>query len=182
MSELRKGLRVELNDVPHLILETQFVKPGKGQAFTRLKLKNLITGSIIDKTCKIGEKLPASNIAEKNMQYLYQEKEDYIFMDMENYDQIAISKEQIGSNSQWLAEGMEVKVLLHKENTIGVELPPFCYQEITYAEPGIKGDRVSKATKRVTLASGAELQVPLFINTGDKVKIDTRNGEYVERA
>ena len=179
--ELRKGLRVELENTPYIIVETQFVKPGKGQAFTRLKLKNLLNGAVIDRTCKIGEKIAESDIAEKSMQFLYLDKENYLFMDLADFTQIAISKKQIGEDWKWLIENMELKVMIYNDQPVGIELPPFVIQKIISAEAGIKGDRVSKAMKPATIETGAVIQVPIFINEGDKIKIDTRSGVYVER-
>ena len=181
MNELRKGLRVELDGAPYIIISTQFVKPGKGQAFTRLKIKNLLNGSLLDKTCKVSDKLLASDIVEKTAQFLYTNKDEYIFMDSENYAQVSLQKEQIDENWKWLTEGIEVKLVLHKEQAIGLELPNFSIQKITHCEAGMKGDRVSKSMKEVTLETGANIQAPIFVNKGDNVKVDTRSGEYVER-
>lgn len=180
--DLKKGLRVEIDNTPFVIIDTQFVKPGKGQAFTRLKLKNLLSGAVIDKTCKIGEKMTPSEIEERLMLFLYIDGEQYFFMDKENFEQISIAKEKIGENWKWLIENLEVKILVHKNQAVGIELPNFAYQKVTYSEPGIKGDRVSNSTKEAKIESGALIQVPLFINEGDKIKIDTRSGVYVERA
>ena len=179
--ELRKGLRIELENIPYIIVETQFVKPGKGQAFTRLKLKNLLNGAVIDRNCKIGEKIKPSDIAEKSMQFLYLDKGNYLFMDLEDFTQVTITKEQVGEDWKWLIENMELKVMIYNEQPVGIELPPFSEQKIISTEAGIKGDRVSKAMKPATVETGALIQVPIFINEGDKIKIDTRSGVYMER-
>lgn len=180
-SELRKGLRIEIDNSPYVILDTQFVKPGKGQAFTRLKLKNLLNNSSLEKTCKIGEKLAASDVVEKTMQFIYAEREEFFFMDKETYMQFSLNKEQINDNWKWLTDGVEVKLMLHKDKPISLELPNFSIQEIIHCEAGIKGDRVSKAMKEVTLETGAKIQAPIFVETGNKIKIDTRIEQYVER-
>lgn len=180
-NELKKGLRVELDNNPYIITDTQFVKPGKGQAFTRLKLKNLLTGSALDRTCKIGEKLAASDVVEKAMQFLYLDKEEYVFMDNETYVQFSLNKEQIEENWKWLTGSLQVKLMLYKDQPVAIEVPNFSIQKITHCEAGIKGDRVSKAMKEVTVETGTNIQAPIFVNEGDKIKIDTRNGQYVER-
>ena len=180
-SELRKGLRIEINDTPFIIIDTQFVKPGKGQAFTRLKIKNLLTGASLERTYKIGEKLAASDVVEKNMQFLYANKQEYLFMDKETYAQFSLDKEQIGEDWRWLTDGLEVKLMLHKEQPVGLEIPNFSTQKITSCEAGIKGDRISKAMKEVTVETGAKIQAPIFVEEGDKIKIDTRTQQYVER-
>jgi elongation factor P len=181
VSELKKGLRVELENTPYIIVDTQFVKPGKGQAFTRLKLKNLLSGAALDKTCKIGEKLAASDVVEKTMQFLYMDKDEYMFMDNETYIQVSLNKEQIAENWKWLTEGLQVKLMLHKDQPVAIEVPNFSIQKVLHCEAGIKGDRVSKAMKEVSVETGTNVQAPIFINEGDKIKIDTRTGAYVER-
>ena len=180
-NKLRKGLRIDLGGIPHIILDTQFVKPGKGQAFTRLKIKNLLNGTNLDKTCKIGEKLLAADVIEKDMQFLYIDQNDYLFMDTETYVQINITKEQIGENWKWLTAGSSAKIMIHNEQAVGIELPNFVILKIVSCEAGLKGDRVSKAMKEVKIETTASIQAPIFINEGDKIKIDTRTGEYVER-
>lgn len=180
-NEFRKGLKIELDGEPFLMVEAQFVKPGKGQAFTRTKLKSLISGNVIDRTYKSGEKVAKAPVEETDMQFLYSVGDDFNFMDLSSYDTIAISKENLDDTWKWLRESIEVKVLLFKGRPISIELPNFVELEITYCEPGVKGDTATGATKLATLESGAEVQVPLFINQNEKIRIDTRSGSYVER-
>jgi elongation factor P len=180
-NEFRKGLKIEISGEPFLMVEAQFVKPGKGQAFTRCKLKSLISGNVIDRTYKSGEKVPKAPVEEVDMQYLYSDGDDFNFMDLSSYDTIAIAKENLDDTWKWLKESLEVKALLYKGRPISVELPNFVALEITYCEPGVKGDTATGATKLAQLESGAEVQVPLFINQNEKIKIDTRTGQYVER-
>jgi elongation factor P len=180
-NEFRKGLKIEISGEPFLMVEAQFVKPGKGQAFTRCKLKSLISGNVIDRTYKSGEKVPKAPVEEVDLQYLYSDGEDFNFMDLGSYDTISIAKENLDDAWKWLRESLEVKALLFKGRPIAVELPNFVELEITYCEPGVKGDTAQGATKLAKLESGAEVQVPLFINQNEKIKIDTRTGQYVER-
>jgi elongation factor P len=180
-SDIRKGLKITIDGQPYTVIDFQFVKPGKGTAFTRTRIKNMITGSVLDKTYKTGEKLEPANIEARTMQYLYQEGDHYVFMDNENYEQIHLSEEQLGNAKDYLLPNTNLTVLIYNERPIGVDLPNFVELEVTHAEPGMKGDTASNATKEVTLSTGAKVQVPLFINAGDILKIDTRTGDYVER-
>ena len=181
-SDFRKGLKVEIDGVPYQMVDHQFVKPGKGQAFSRTKLKSLLDGRVIDRTFKIVEKVKPADCSEHTMQYLYQDPDGYAFMDMESYDQIHISEEALGDTALWLAEEAEVTVLKYKGNPINVEVPNFVVLEIPHCEPGVKGDTATGATKPATLSTGAIVQVPLFVNQGEWLKVDTREGKYVERA
>ena len=180
-NEFRKGLRIELDDQPYIMVENQFVKPGKGQAFNRVRIKNLLNGNVIDKTFKSGEKVKKADVVEKNMQFLYISDGDYHFMDQKSYEQFEMNKEQLDDNWKWLQEESTVTVLLYKGQPVSVTLPNFSVLEITFCEPGLKGDTATGATKSATLSTGATVHVPLFINQGEKIKIDTRTGEYVER-
>ncbi len=180
-NEFRKGLKVDLDGEPYLMVEAQFVKPGKGQAFTRTKLKSLITGNVIDRTYKSGEKIPKAAVEEVTMQFLYSDGDDYNFMDLTSYETIAISKDNLDEAWKWLSESLEVQVLLYKGRPISVDLPNFVELEVTYCEPGVKGDTAQGATKVAELESGATVNVPLFIEQGEKLRIDTRTGDYVER-
>ncbi len=180
-SDIRKGLKIELNGEPFIIVDFLHVKPGKGAAFVRTKIKNLITGQVLDKTFKVGEKIKKPDLEEKEMQYLYSDDDNFYFMDNETYEQIPVSKEKLEYEKNFLKENINVTVLFFKGEPVSVDLPNFVVLEVTETEPWIKGDTVSGANKPATLETGYTLNVPLFINIGDKVKVDTRTGEYVER-
>ncbi len=180
-SDLRKGLKIVIDGDPHIITDFQFSKPGKGQALYRCKLKNMITGYTIDRTYRSGEKFEPANLDEVRMQFLYKDNEGYHFMDTKTYDQVTISVEQVGEATKFLKENMEVDVLFFQGNPIDIALPNFVELEVTESAPGERGNTATGATKPATLETGHEIQVPLFINEGDILKIDTRTGEYVER-
>lgn len=179
--DIRKGLKIEMDGAPWVVTDFQFVKPGKGQAFTRTKLKNLITGNVLERTFKTGETLEPAQVEEHDMQYLYNDGEAFHVMNTETYDQLAIPANVVGDQSQFLVEEMVVKVLFYKNLPVSLELPNFVELEITYTEPGQKGNTAQGATKQATLSTGATVNVPLFIEQGEWVKVDTRTGEYVER-
>jgi len=176
-SRMRPGSRVELDGEPFVITQYQHVKPGKGGAFVRLKLKSLLSGSVLDRTLKSGESLVQADVAERSMQFLYADGDKRVFMDQESYDQVEIPVSQI-DNVDLLAEQCEVQVLLHNDQAVAVELPNFVVLEITETDPPEKGGRL----KRAKVETGAEIQVPSFIDRGERVKIDTRERRYVERA
>jgi len=180
-NEFRKGLKVEIDNEPFIIVEAQFVKPGKGQAFTRTKLKSLISGNVIDRTYRSGEKVGKANVEEVDMQFLYAAGDDFNFMDLTSYETINIDREQLGDAWKWLTESLEVKILLYDGRPISIDLPNFVELEVTYCEPGVKGDTATGATKTAELESGASVNVPLFVEQGEKLRIDTRTGDYVER-
>ena len=181
-SAIRKNLKIEIDGDPWIVVDFQFVKPGKGQAFTRTRLKNMITGSCLDKTYKSGEKIgEAARIDERAMSFLYAQDDHYVFMDNENYEQVEITDEQIGEAKNYLMDNMEVEVLFFHDRPIGIELPNFVQLPIVETEPAVKGDTVSGATKPATLSTGYVLNIPLFVSTEDLVVVDTRTGEYVER-
>ncbi|HQD50021.1 MAG TPA: elongation factor P [Defluviitaleaceae bacterium] len=179
--DFRNGLTIELEGEIYTVVEFQHVKPGKGAAFVRTKLKNLKTGGIIEKTFRPTEKLPKAHIERKDMQYLYNDGDLYYFMDSETYDQIALNKDQLGDSLKFVKENDMVKILSHNGLVFGVEPPLFVELEITHTEPGFKGDTATGATKPAVVETGATIQVPLFVEIGDKVKIDTRTGEYLSR-
>ncbi len=181
-SEFRKGLRVEIDGQPYIIVENQFVKPGKGQAFNRVKLKNLLQGNVIDRTFKSGERVKPADIVEKSMQFLYAADDIYYFMDNTTYDQYELHKEALGDGWKWILEQMTVDVMIYKGVAVSVTVPNFSVLEVVYCEPGIKGDTATNTTKPAKLETGATVNVPLFVNQNEKVKIDTRTGTYVERA
>ena len=180
-SDIRKNLKITIDGQPYTVIDFQFVKPGKGTAFTRTRIKNLITGSVLDKTYKTGEKLEPANIEAIEMQYLYQEGDHYVFMDNKTYDQVHLSEDQFGDAKNYLLPNVNTTVLFFNERPIGVDIPNFVELTVTEAEPAVKGDTATGAVKEVTLASGAKIKVPLFINIGDVLRIDTREGIYVER-
>lgn len=180
-NEFKKGLRVEMEGHPYIMVEAQFVKPGKGQAFTRVKLKSLLSGNVIDRTFRSGEKLEKADVTENEMQFLYLADNAYHFMDNSSYEQIEVQKEQIGDSWKWLQENMTVAVVMYKGTPITITVPNFVALEIEHCEPGIKGDTATSASKPATLVTGAEVQVPLFVNQNEKIRVDTRTGTYVER-
>lgn len=181
-SDIRKGLKIEIDGEPFIVTDFQFVKPGKGNAFTRTKIKSMTSGRVLEKTYKTGESLTPAILDDRDMQYLYSDSVTYTFMDMESYDQVELSKELLGDATNWMYENIELKVLLHNEKPINVELPNFVDLEITLCEPGVKGDTATGATKPATLSTGAIVNVPLFINEGETIRIDTRTGSYSGRA
>ncbi|NVM21536.1 MAG: elongation factor P [Desulfobacterales bacterium] len=181
-SNFKKGLKIEVDGKPFEIVDFLHVKPGKGGAFVRTKLKNMLTGRVVDQTFRSGEKVGRPDLQEKQMQYLYRDGDSYCLMDNETYEQIFISDEQIGESRLFLHENITVKALFFNEEPIGIDLPIFVELTVTETEPGVKGDTASKATKPATLETGAVIPVPIFLNVGDRVKVDTRTGTYVERA
>jgi len=181
-SDIRKGLKIELEGEVYTVVEFLHVKPGKGGAFIRTKLKSLAKGSVVEKTFRSGEKLGRPDLEEKKMQFLYSSDDQYCFMDAETYEQTFLTEEQLGSSRDYLKENTTIAVLMHNNKPIAVELPTFVALAINKTEPGEKGDTVSGGTKAATLETGAVIQVPLFLNEGDVVKVDTRTGTYVERA
>ncbi|MCA9529660.1 MAG: elongation factor P [Myxococcales bacterium] len=181
-TDLRKGFKLVIDRQPYIVVESQFVKPGKGQAFFRTKMKNMMTGSTLERTYKSGEKLDKADTEERTMQYLYPEGDVRVFMDTTNYEQIRLSNEQLGDNVYYLLDGTEVDVMFFEGKPIGVTPPTFVELEVVSTEPGFKGDTSSNTTKPAELETGMVVNVPLFVNQGDRLKIDTRTGEYVERA
>ena len=180
--DFRNGITFELDGNVVQVIEFQHVKPGKGAAFVRTKYKNVITGAVVERSFNPTDKYPTAYIERKDMQYLYSDGDLYYFMDMETYEQQPIDSSKLGPAFQFVKENMEVKVLSYKGNVFGVEPPNFVELEVTETDPGFKGDTATNATKPATLETGAEIKVPLFINQGDMIRIDTRTGEYMERA
>ena len=179
--DLRKGLKIEIDNEPFVIVEFQHVKPGKGGAFVRTKLKSLLTGNVLDKTFRSGEKVGKPQLEEKEMQYLYSSDNQYHFMDTKTYDQLFLTEEQLGTSKNYLQENVVVKVLFYNGQPIGVYVPIFVNLRITETDPGVRGDTATGGTKPAILDTGATVQVPLFLNVGDTIKVDTRTGEYIER-
>ncbi len=180
-NQFRRGLKIELESEPYVIVEFQHVKPGKGGAFVRTRLKSLVSGNVIDRTFRSGEKVKRPDFEEKEMQYLYGDESGYYFMDVSSYEQTQVSPEDMGDARGFLQEQVNVTVQLFNGKPIGVELPIFVELRIAKSEPGVKGDTASGATKPAVLETGATIQVPLFVEEGEVVKIDTRTGDYVER-
>jgi elongation factor P len=181
-NEFRKRLKIMLDDQPCMIVENEFVKPGKGQAFNRVRLKNLITGRQLEKTFKSGDSFQEADITNTTMQFLYTDGANYTFMDTKSFEQVEISKENMDGAEKWLLENTECDISFWGDRPISVTPPVFMDLAITYTEPAVKGDTSNNVTKAATVETGAEVQIPLFIAQGDRVKIDTRTGEYVERA
>jgi len=181
-SDFRKGLKIEYNGEPYLMVDFQHVKPGKGNAFVRTRLKSLISGNVLEVTFKSGEKVNKPDLEEKEMQFLYSEGEKYYFMDNASYEQIFLNADKMGDAPKYLQENINVNMLFYKGDPIGLDLPNFVVLKVLETEPGIRGDTASGGSKPATVETGAVIQVPFFINEGEAIKIDTRSGEYVERA
>lgn len=179
--DFRNGLTIELDNNVFQIIEFQHVKPGKGAAFVRTKLKNIKNGGVVEKTFRPTEKCPQAHIERSDKQYLYSDGDLYHFMDVETYDQIALNGEDIGDSLKFVRENDMVKMLAHNGQVFAVEPPMFAELEITETEPGFKGDTSTGATKPATVETGAQVYVPLFVEIGDKIKIDTRTGDYLSR-
>ena len=179
-AEFKKGLKIELDGEPYSIVDFQHVKPGKGGAFVRTKLKHMKLGRVIDNTFRAGEKVELVDFDEKRMQYLYRD-DRYHFMDLDTYDQISLAPEEVGEAREFLKENTEVEILFIDGNPVSVELPNFIELQIVKTDPGIRGDTATGGSKPATLETGAVIQVPLFLNEGDVVKVDTRSGEYLGR-
>ncbi|MBQ7717923.1 MAG: elongation factor P [Clostridia bacterium] len=180
--EFRNGVTFEFEGNVYQIVEFQHVKPGKGAAFVRTKLKNVINGGVVEKTFRPTDKMPKAHIERKDMEYLYQDGDLFYFMDQETYEQLPLNSSQLGDALKFVKENMVVKILSYKGNVFGVEPPNFVELQVTATEPGFKGDTSTGATKPATLETGAEIAVPLFIDNGDMIRVDTRTGEYMERA
>jgi elongation factor P len=180
-SEFRKGLKILVDNEPFAIVDFQHVKPGKGGAFVRTRLKSLVTGNVLERTYRSGDKAEVPEVDERQMQFLYKQEDRYYFMDTDNYDQLHIDEEHLGDAKNYLKEGIVIAVLFYQGRPIGVEVQNFVNLLITSTEPGMKGDTAQNATKPATLETGYSIQVPLFVEEGEMVKIDTRTGQYIER-
>ncbi len=180
--DFRKGLKIELNGEPYVIVDYEHVKPGKGGAFARTKIKSLITGNVREQTFRVSDRVDSPDVEERQLQYLYHDGEKYCFMDNETYEQFFLTEDQVGTSKDFLKENVEVSVLYHNKKPIGMELPIFVELTITETQPGVRGDTATGGTKPAVLETGATVQVPLFLNEGDVIKIDTRTGVYIERA
>ncbi|EKP93816.1 elongation factor P [Thermaerobacter subterraneus] len=179
--DFKNGMTVIIDGQVHQVLEFQHVKPGRGQAFVRAKIRNLETGATVNRTFRPDERFPPAPVEKREMQYLYDADGQYFFMDTETYDQVGLSAAQLGDAVNFLKEGMVVKVLQTGEKTLGVELPTAVDLKVVETEPGVRGDTAQGGSKPARLETGAVVQVPLFVNAGDVIRVDTRTGEYVER-
>jgi elongation factor P len=180
-TDFRNGLKVEIDNEPFIIVEFQHVKPGKGGAFVRTKLKSLRSGNVIDRTYRSGEKLDTPELEEKKMQYLYAADKDRVFMDTTSYEQVSLNEGQLGDSTNYLKENMEIKVLYYKGQPINIDIPMFVELAISRTDPGVRGDTASGGSKPATLETGAAIKVPFYLNEGDVVKVDTRTGTFIER-
>jgi elongation factor P len=180
-NDLKNGMVLNIDGQLWTVIEFQHVKPGKGPAFVRTKLKNVTSGKTLDKTFNAGVKVDTANVDKRTMQYLYNDGSDYIFMDGDTYDQISVSPDVVGDAAKYLLENQDALVARHDGNVLFIELPASVVLEITYTEPGLQGDRSTGGTKPATVETGAEIQVPLFLETGTKIKVDTRDGSYLGR-
>lgn len=180
-NDLKNGLVLNIDGQLWTVIEFQHVKPGKGPAFVRTKLKNVITGKVVDKTFNAGVSVETADVDKRDMQYLYRDGDNWVFMDLKSYDQYSLSNELVGDSAQWMLENQEAIVAIYENAPIYLELPPNVELTITYTEPGLQGDRSNSGTKPATLETGAEIKVPLFIENGTKVKVDTRDGSYLGR-
>ena len=180
--DFRNGITIEYDNNVYQIIEFQHVKPGKGAAFVRTKLKNIKSGGVVEKTFRPTEKCPQARIDRKDMQYLYEDSGLYYFMDVETYEQLPLNEKDLGDGFQFMKENEVVKVLSYKGNVFGVDTPNFVVLTVTKTEPGVKGNTATNTLKPAIVETGAEVRVPLFINEGEEIRIDTRTGEYMERA
>lgn len=180
-NDFRTGVTIELDGQPWTVVDFQHVKPGKGSAFVRAKIKNVITGSVLERTFNAGEKLPRAHIERREAQFLYSMEGDCTFMDTETFEQTTIAREDIGEGAQFLKENMNVFILSYDNRVIGVEVPNFVELEVIETDPGFRGDTATGGTKPAKLETGAVVKVPLFINIGDTIRVDTRTSEYIER-
>lgn len=181
-NELRVGMKIEVEKEPYLILINEFVKPGKGQAFNRIKMKNLINGRVIERTLKSGEKLDLADVEEHSMRFVYKESDGAVFMDEKTFDQVPISNEILKGNTAWLMEETVFQIVFYKGNVIEVIPPTFMEMEIIETSPGVRGDTSGRVLKPAITETGAQIQVPIFIDQGERIKVDTRTSEYVSRA
>ena len=180
-ADIKNGIVLNIDGALWTIIEFQHVKPGKGGAFVRTKMKNLMTGKVVDKTYNAGTKIDITNVDRRDFQYLYNDGNEYVFMDKDNYEQLPVSAAVVGDAKNYMLENQDVQIALHEGSPLYVDLPATVVLEITYTEPGLQGDRSTGGTKPATLETGLQIQVPLFLETGTKVKVDTRTREYLGR-
>ncbi len=181
-SDIRKGLKIMMDGQPYVVVEFQFVKPGKGQAFTRTKMKNMLNGGVIERNLRSSEKLEAADVEERTLQYIYPEGDAFVFMHQHSGEQITVQADAVGDDAGFLIDGIEVQVTIYKGNPVGVSLPPHIVVQVVETEPGVRGDTAANVTKPAKISTGANVPVPLFVNTGDWIKVDTRSRSYIERS
>lgn len=180
-SDIRKGVKIMMEGQPYVVVEFQFVKPGKGQAFTRTKLRNLLTGGNVERNIRSGEKLEPADVEDRSLQYIYPEGDAFVFMNSNSGEQITVHRDVVGQDADFLIDGIDVVITLYKGNPVSVTLPPHVVLQVVETEPGVKGDTATNVTKPAKLSTGATLPVPLFINENDWIKVDTRIRSYIER-
>ena len=180
-ADLRKGLKIQIEGEPYILTDFSFVKPGKGQALYKCKLKNLITGSQFDRTFRSGDRFEEADLDEQEMEFLYQEGDQYCFMNTSSYEQVEMEEEQVGDAKNYLTNNIKVSVAFFQAKPMAINLPTFVDLKVVKADPGVKGDTATGATKPVTMETGYEIQVPLFIEEGETLRLDTRTGQYVSR-
>jgi elongation factor P len=181
-SDIRKGVKMMYEGQPYIVVDFQFVKPGKGQAFTRTKMKNLLTGGTLERNIRSGEKFEAADVEDRSLQYIYPEGDMFVFMNSVSGEQVSVHKDVVAQDSELLIDGIEVVVTIYKGNPVSITLPPHIVVQITETEPGVKGDTATNVSKPAKISTGATVAVPLFINEGEWIKVDTRNRSYLERA
>jgi elongation factor P len=180
-TDFRKGLKIEIEGEPYIIVDFQHVKPGKGGAFVRTRLKSLVTGNVIDQTFRSGDRVDTPDLQEREMQFLYATGGEYHFMDVNTFEQLFLTADQLGESKDFLKENLVIKALFHNQRPIGIEVPMFVDLKVVKSEPGVRGDTATGATKPARMESGAVIQVPLFVEEGDTVRVDTRTREYITR-
>ncbi len=181
-SDIRKGLKLMMDGQPYIVVDFQFVKPGKGQAFTRTRMKNMLTGGTLERNIRSGEKLEAADVEERSLQYIYPEGDAYVFMNSQTGEQVTVQKEAVGDDAGFLIDGIEVSIVIYKGNPVSITLPPHIVVQVTETEPGVRGDTATNVTKPAKISTGATVAVPLFINQGEWIKVDTRTRSYLERS
>ena len=180
-SDIRKGLKIMYDGQPYVVVEFQFVKPGKGQAFTRTKMKNMLTGGLLERNIRSGEKFEPADVSDVSMQFIYPEGEMFVFMNSQSGEQLSVHKDAVGDAVDFMIDGLDVQITIYNGNPVSVSLPPHITVQIVEAEPGVRGDTASNVTKSAKISTGATVAVPLFINEGEWIKVDTRTRQYLER-
>jgi elongation factor P len=180
-SDIKKGFKFMYDGQPYVVVDFQFVKPGKGQAFTRTRMKNMLTGNVLEKNLRSGEKIEAADVEERSFQYIYPEGDMYVFMNTQSGEQISVAKEAVGEAAQFLMDGIDCTIVIYKGNPVSVSLPPHITAQILETEPGARGDTATNVLKPAKISTGATVGVPLFISEGEWIKVDTREGKYLER-
>jgi len=181
-SDIRKGLKLLMDGQPYVVVDFQFVKPGKGQAFTRTKMKNLLTGSTIERNIRSSEKLEGADVEDRTLQYIYPEGDMFVFMNSMTGDQLSVHREVVGDDAGFMIDGIDVTITIYNGNPVSISLPPHIVVQISETEPGVKGDTATNVTKPAKISTGATVNVPLFVSEGDCIKVDTRTRSYLERA